>query len=188
MCSWRQCVRGSYQTWPLDSLSHWRTSWPSVMSSSSWPRRTAWTLPAPCSSSPLLKLVINDRLKANVRMGIYIIIHLYTYVSRKCFNKNWCHYFISPRVTTLYNYNLCILCTSVTPSRRRKSLFLEIVMVMLLNCVVADEVHQVVVQGNKLIKTKVPALRQSLALYLANEETEHILFRPVKVLIPLYKC
>ncbi|CAI8054354.1 Conserved oligomeric Golgi complex subunit 3 [Geodia barretti] len=44
----------------------------------------------------------------------------------------------------------------------------------------ADEVHQVVVQGNKLIKTKVPALRQSLALYLANEETEHILFRPVK--------
>ena len=38
-----------------------------------------------------------------------------------------------------------------------------------------------VVQGNKLLKTKIPALRQSLAVYLANEETEHILFRPVKV-------
>jgi hypothetical protein len=38
----------------------------------------------------------------------------------------------------------------------------------------------VVLQGNKLLKTKVPALRQSLGLYLANEETEHILFRPVK--------
>ena len=44
-----------------------------------------------------------------------------------------------------------------------------------------DEVHQVVVQGNKLLKTKVPTLRQSLAVYLANEETEHILFRPLKV-------
>lgn len=48
-------------------------------------------------------------------------------------------------------------------------------------CVLADEVHKVVAQGNKLIKTKVPPLRKSLAIYLANEETEHILFRPIRV-------
>ena len=47
--------------------------------------------------------------------------------------------------------------------------------------VLAEEVHKVVVQSNKLLKTKVPPLRSSLALYLANEETEHILFRPIRV-------
>ncbi len=45
----------------------------------------------------------------------------------------------------------------------------------------AGEVHKVVVDGSKLLKAKVPAMRRSLALYLANEETEHILFRPVRV-------
>ena len=44
-----------------------------------------------------------------------------------------------------------------------------------------DEIHKVVAQGNKLLKMKVPALRGSLRIYLANEETEHILFRPIKV-------
>ena len=44
-----------------------------------------------------------------------------------------------------------------------------------------DEVHKAVVQGNKLLKSRVPTLRASLAIYLANEETEHILFRPIKV-------
>jgi hypothetical protein len=44
----------------------------------------------------------------------------------------------------------------------------------------ADEIHKVVVQNNKLLKTKIPVLRSSLALYLANEETEHILFRPIR--------
>ena len=44
-----------------------------------------------------------------------------------------------------------------------------------------DEVHKVVVHGNKLLKSKVPKLCSSLAIYLANEETEHILFRPIKV-------
>ena len=44
-----------------------------------------------------------------------------------------------------------------------------------------DEIHKVVVQGNKLLKTKVPPLRSSLATYLANEETEHILFKPIRV-------
>ena len=47
--------------------------------------------------------------------------------------------------------------------------------------ILAEEVHKVVVQSNKLLKTKVPPLRSSLALYLANEETEHILFRPIRV-------
>jgi hypothetical protein len=44
----------------------------------------------------------------------------------------------------------------------------------------ADAMHKVVVEGKKLLKTKVPNLHKSLAVYLANEETEHILFRPVK--------
>ena len=47
--------------------------------------------------------------------------------------------------------------------------------------ILAEEVHKVVVQSNKLLKTKVPPLCSSLALYLANEETEHILFRPIRV-------
>ena len=44
-----------------------------------------------------------------------------------------------------------------------------------------DELHKVVAQGNKVLKTKVPPLRSSLTIYLANEETERILFRPIKV-------
>ena len=36
-------------------------------------------------------------------------------------------------------------------------------------------------ETNKLLKAKAPGLKKSLALYLANEETEHILFRPCRV-------
>ena len=49
------------------------------------------------------------------------------------------------------------------------------------DCLTTDEVHKVVLESNKLLKTQVSAIRGSLVLYLANEETEHILFRPVKV-------
>ena len=44
-----------------------------------------------------------------------------------------------------------------------------------------DEVHKVVNETNKILKTKAPELKKSLSLYLASEETEHILFRPCKV-------
>ena len=36
-------------------------------------------------------------------------------------------------------------------------------------------------ETNKILKTKAPELKKSLTLYLASEETEHILFRPCKV-------
>lgn len=45
----------------------------------------------------------------------------------------------------------------------------------------SDEIHKVVAQGNKVLKSKVPPVRSSLSIYLANEETERILFRPIKV-------
>jgi hypothetical protein len=43
------------------------------------------------------------------------------------------------------------------------------------------ELHKVVNETNKLLKAKTPELKKSLSLYLANEETEHILFRPCRV-------
>ena len=44
-----------------------------------------------------------------------------------------------------------------------------------------DELHKVINETNKLMKSMAPELKKSLALYLANEETEHILFRPCRV-------
>ena len=44
-----------------------------------------------------------------------------------------------------------------------------------------DEIHKVVTETNKLMKAKVPPLHNSLTIYLANVETERILFRPIKV-------
>eukprot|EP00731_Ephydatia_muelleri_P030040 Em0021g563a len=44
----------------------------------------------------------------------------------------------------------------------------------------ADEVHKGILECTKLMKGKVPALKISLSLYLANEDTELILFRPIK--------
>ena len=52
------------------------------------------------------------------------------------------------------------------------------VCVCVLLCMFAGEVHKVITENNKLLKAQIPALRRSLTLYLANEETEHILFRP----------
>lgn len=45
----------------------------------------------------------------------------------------------------------------------------------------SDEVHKGILECTKLMKGKVPALKISLSLYLANEDTELILFRPIKV-------
>ena len=45
----------------------------------------------------------------------------------------------------------------------------------------SDEVHKGILECTKLLKVKVPALKISLSLYLANEDTELIIFRPIKV-------
>lgn len=52
----------------------------------------------------------------------------------------------------------------------------------------SEEVHHVVMETTKLLKTHVPQIKRSLALYLSNDETEHILFRPVKVNHYMYMC
>ncbi|CAG0887918.1 unnamed protein product [Darwinula stevensoni] len=43
-----------------------------------------------------------------------------------------------------------------------------------------QEVHKVVADGQALLKSQVPAILKSLKLYLANRDTEMILFRPVR--------
>jgi hypothetical protein len=45
----------------------------------------------------------------------------------------------------------------------------------------AETVAEVVSETQRRIKTQLPALQRSLQLYLANRETEFILFRPIKV-------
>ena len=47
--------------------------------------------------------------------------------------------------------------------------------------ILLEDVHSVVMETTKLLKLRVPLIRRGLALYLSNEETESILFRPVKV-------
>ncbi|XP_065889132.1 conserved oligomeric Golgi complex subunit 3-like [Dysidea avara] len=42
------------------------------------------------------------------------------------------------------------------------------------------KVHEVVTTTNRMIKEKLPSILRSMSLYLANDETEHILFRPIK--------
>ena len=44
-----------------------------------------------------------------------------------------------------------------------------------------DNVRPVVTETNKLLNTQLPQVKRSLALYLSNEETEQILFRPIRV-------
>lgn len=44
----------------------------------------------------------------------------------------------------------------------------------------AEEVHKVIVEEQKVLKSQVPLMCRSLSLYLASEETEHILFRPCR--------
>jgi hypothetical protein len=44
-----------------------------------------------------------------------------------------------------------------------------------------EKVHDVAMETYKNIKTRLPGLQRSMALYLANRDTEAILFRPIKV-------
>lgn len=44
-----------------------------------------------------------------------------------------------------------------------------------------EKVHDVVTETYKNIKTKLPIVQRSMSLYLANKDTEAILFRPIKV-------
>ena len=46
-----------------------------------------------------------------------------------------------------------------------------------------DELHKVILEEQKVLKSQVPVICGSQVLYLANEETEHILFRPCRVSI-----
>lgn len=51
---------------------------------------------------------------------------------------------------------------------------------------VPEKIHDVVAETYKTIKTKLPVVQRSMSLYLANKDTEAILFRPVKVGLLLY--
>jgi len=44
-----------------------------------------------------------------------------------------------------------------------------------------DAVRKIVSETYMLLKSKLPSTLQSLALYLANKDTEYILFKPVTV-------
>ncbi|XP_050396533.1 conserved oligomeric Golgi complex subunit 3 isoform X1 [Patella vulgata] len=44
-----------------------------------------------------------------------------------------------------------------------------------------EKVHDVVAETYKMVKTKTPGVLRSMALYLANKDTESILFKPIKV-------
>ncbi|XP_067668938.1 conserved oligomeric Golgi complex subunit 3-like isoform X2 [Haliotis asinina] len=44
-----------------------------------------------------------------------------------------------------------------------------------------EKVHDVVAETYKNVKTKLPSVHRSMSLYLANKDTESILFRPIKV-------
>ena len=60
-----------------------------------------------------------------------------------------------------------------------KTIIVQIIFTSLLS--IPAKVHEVVTNTNRLLRNKVPAILKSMRLYLANEETEHILFRPIKV-------
>ncbi|XP_041353506.1 conserved oligomeric Golgi complex subunit 3-like isoform X2 [Gigantopelta aegis] len=44
-----------------------------------------------------------------------------------------------------------------------------------------EKVHDVVTEAYRNVKTKLPGVQRSMSLYLANRETENILFKPIKV-------
>lgn len=44
-----------------------------------------------------------------------------------------------------------------------------------------EKVHDVAMETYRNIKTRLPGLQRSMSLYLANRDTEAILFRPIKV-------
>jgi hypothetical protein len=45
----------------------------------------------------------------------------------------------------------------------------------------ADAIGHIVQETQRLIKSRLPSIHRSMQLYLANRETEFILFRPIKV-------
>jgi hypothetical protein len=45
----------------------------------------------------------------------------------------------------------------------------------------ADVIGKIVQETQRLIKNQLPIIQRSMQLYLANRETEFILFRPIKV-------
>ena len=47
--------------------------------------------------------------------------------------------------------------------------------------VVAENVRRLVSESYMLLKSKIPSTLQIMSLYLANKDTEFILFKPVKV-------
>ena len=46
---------------------------------------------------------------------------------------------------------------------------------------VPEKVHDIVTLTYKNLKSQKPEVQKSMALYLANKDTEYILFRPIKV-------
>lgn len=44
-----------------------------------------------------------------------------------------------------------------------------------------EKAHDVAMETYRNLKTKLPGVQRSMALYLANRDTESILFRPIKV-------
>lgn len=45
----------------------------------------------------------------------------------------------------------------------------------------AEAVGEIIRNSQRLIKNKLPLIQRSMQLYLANRETEFILFRPIRV-------
>jgi len=44
-----------------------------------------------------------------------------------------------------------------------------------------EKLHDIVAETYKIVKKSIPLVHRSMALYLANKETEIILFKPIKV-------
>lgn len=47
-----------------------------------------------------------------------------------------------------------------------------------------EKVQEIVAVTYKNLKQKKPVIQRSMSLYLANKDTEYILFKPLKVLLP----
>lgn len=56
-----------------------------------------------------------------------------------------------------------------------------------------EKLHDIVAETYKIVKKSIPTVHRSMSLYLANKETEIILFKPIKVsdleekMSPLYQ-
>ncbi len=49
-----------------------------------------------------------------------------------------------------------------------------------------EKIHDVVAETYRNVKTKLPVVHRSMSLYLANKDTESILFKPIKVIILMF--